>query len=661
IIEDILERKGLTDIPPVAALPDDSLYTVFTSGSTGTPKGAVVSNRSAVNRVQWMCRRFFDHNTVVMLKTPFTFDVSVWEIFGFALGGFSLYILPAEDHYRQDRVIKHIRKGKVTDLHFVPTVFSCFLDALEKDGGELPSLKNFYLSGEALNASLVNRAPAPVHNLYGPTECAGDVTSYDCVEKETDPVPIGKPIDNCIIYVLDKRLQPMPDGVVGQICIGGIPVGCGYVNDPLTTSKSFVKNPFDEGNLYLTGDFGYWRDDGQLIYVGRTDQQVKINGQRIELGEIEAALSTFVANPTVIVQNNRLISFYTGNEQADLREKLSHILPRHMIPHSFVRVDKIPLTESGKLDRRFLPRINQKKNPPQSPVEMQICSLFSEVLDCDSPARDDNFFDLGGTSLQAMELLSSFPLDSLSASDLMTYPTPAQLADLLDSKKRDSVIIPLYIPENAESALFLFPYGGGDAAAYTDLVREFRKRSAPVSLFFVPWGCDYDAAASELQKFKLPVQFYSHCAGAVIALKLLDLVNAENVIVKRFIAGANIPPEELNNIWSSLPDQDLLSVLYEAGMPALPPKNAESMIRDFRSNTEEYYNYFQNKTSLTPVSLSLILSRNDLFTQNHSEAKSIWKRYVSDVSVLKCFECKTHYFQSLLAKELADIILEKEI
>ena len=190
-------------IPEPSAKPEDTLYVIYTSGSTGTPKGAMVSNRSAINRIGWMADKYFDSSTVVMRKTPYTFDVSVWEIFGFAMYGFSLYVLPSEAHYNQNEVLSHIEKGQVTDLHFVPTVFEQFLAVLRQTPNakeKLGSLRSVILSGESLLAKDVNEfnnyhnGRIAVHNLYGPAECAVDVTSYDCAETESDPVPIGKPI-----------------------------------------------------------------------------------------------------------------------------------------------------------------------------------------------------------------------------------------------------------------------------------------------------------------------------------------------------------------------------------------------------------------------------------------------------------------------------------
>lgn len=657
IIEDILSEDIPAVIPPVAACPEDPLYVIFTSGSTGTPKGAMVSNRSAVNRIQWMCRKYFSADTVVMLKTPYTFDVSVWEIFGFALGGFTLYVLPPEDHYRQDRVIEHIRRGKVTDIHFVPTIFSYFLEALAKDGGKLPSIRNFFLSGEALNASLANRSCAPVRNLYGPTECAVDVTYYDCSDQEMDPVPIGRPIDNCLVYVLDQRLQPLPNGVIGEICIGGTPVGMGYLNNADKTSAAFVPNPYAAGKLYRTGDLGYWREDGQLIFIGRADNQVKINGQRIELGEIEAAMCTIVPSAAVTLNGNRLFAFYTGEERADLRDNLSRILPRYMIPSQFIHMEDMPMTASGKINRKALNAPNSADeawDPPVGITEMNICALFSRVLGIRNVGRNDNFYDLGGTSLSMMELLCEELLASLSPSEFMKDPTPAGLAASLLHLENRNCVTQLYTPDNAVFAYILFPYAGGDAAAYTALVAEFRKQQAPVSLYFVPWDCDYEKVSELLHSLTIPIGFYSHCAGAVIAMKLLEKMNC----VRRVVVGANIPPSDLTNIWHSLSDQDLLAGLYSAGMPEI--LCTEGMLEQFRINTDAYFDYFQRKAIPSSLSIELVLGRLDPFTAPiHDHAEGLWNRYVSGVTQIHSIDTASHYFQTTHSSVLAKILLEE--
>ena len=686
VIEDILSGQGAggqdpSPALPIAALPEDLLYVIFTSGSTGQPKGAMISNRSAVNRILWMADRYFSPETTVMLKTPFTFDVSVWEIFGFAVAGFRLYILPPFDHYRQDRVIDHIYRGKVTDIHFVPSVFSSFLDALdaqgvqdaeeakdvlEEGGSKTDSLKNIFLSGEALPAPLVRRAPAPVHNLYGPTECAVDVTYYDCTGTETDPVPIGYPVDNCRMYILNRNLQPVPVGVKGQICIAGVPVGIGYIRDSARTAERFVPDPYGAGQMYLTGDIGYWNDDGAIVYVGRNDRQVKINGQRIEPEEIETALMQLVPEAAVIVEEDRLIAFYTGKESASLRKELGGILPGYMIPHSFTHVKEMPRMASGKIDRsalRQIPREERKYEPPVNETERKLCALFSEVLKKESVGRSDSFFDLGGTSLDMLSLLCRPPLDQLSPPDFMTHSSPAELAALLGSTEAAASLVPLYVPDQPfHSGIILFPYAGGDAVAYTALVAEFKKRKAPAALYFLSWGENLDGARTRILELagEMEIRFYSHCAGSVLAMKLLEQLNGPQMTVSRYFAGADIPPARAENIWKTISDRELMKVLSQAGLPLLPRDRMEDLIIRFRSNTEEYFEFLGSRREKIPCRATLILSRKDLFTQDYQNAVERWSQYVVAVGDIHYIDSPTHYFQSTEAAALADILLSED-
>lgn len=677
-VEDILSAPDPAGVPPVSAGPDDTLYVIFTSGSTGTPKGAMISNCSAANRVLWMCKRYFDRDTVIMLKTPYTFDVSVWEIFGFALGGFTLYILPPDDHYRQDRVLDHIRKGKVTDLHFVPSVFTHFLEALKKDGGTVPSLKNIFLSGEAMTAGMADASPVPVHNLYGPTECAVDVTYYDCHEREEDPLPIGKPIDNCRIYVLDRKLCLLPAGTAGQICIGGIPVGQGYMNDPVRTETAFKDDPYGEGRLYLTGDLGYWREDGCLVYIGRNDQQIKINGQRVEPGEIETALSAFVPAAAVTAEKGHIIAFYTGPEKTDLRREMSGVLPLHMIPHMFVHVDGMPLTESGKIDRRALLSLPRKKAPaaaePVTRKEHIVTDTVREVLSLSCVSMEDNFYDIGGDSLSAVHILSrlqeqgyELPVpvflrcETLSeAAEKMEELSCSGTAGSAPEREKTSVIMPLYVPQDgASAAIVLFSFAGGNETAYISLVAEFRKRHADTALYYCPWTEEYDRAEADLRSLagRYPLSFYSHCAGAVTAMKLLDRINKGSRGVSRYVIGANIPPADTHNIWDDMTDEAVLAVLQHAGMPDMPETQRRDMLLRFRDNTREYFGYFCENKKKTPVDITLVLSTEDLFTQDFPSARDLWGRYVDRVGEILLFDWQTHYFQSAQAARLADILL----
>ena len=461
-VEDILALQN-TDIPERAAKAEDTLYVIYTSGSTGTPKGAMVSNRSAINRIGWMADKYFDSSSVVMLKTPYTFDVSAWEILGFAMYGFSLYILPPDMHYSQKEVLNHIEKGRVTDLHFVPTVFEQFVSVLKNTPDakqKLSSLKNVILSGESLPAKAVNdfseacSGRIKVHNLYGPAECAIDVTSYDCKEKEADPIPIGKPIANTQIYIVDKYMKPVPIGVTGELCIAGDNVGQGYLNRPELTAEKFIDNPFGEGKLYKTGDLAYWKEDGNIVFVGRNDFQVKINGQRVELGEIEAALTAIegIESAAVIVKNDEtgaqlLCAFYTGKEieASELRAILSKTLPRYMIPQAFEHLEEMPLNASGKTDRKALEQnevnfVSEEYEAPETEEEKALAAVLSNVLGVDKVGRNDNYFALGGDSIRAIRVVSELYRRGyeLTVTELMRGDTLKDAASKVKTTKSES-------------------------------------------------------------------------------------------------------------------------------------------------------------------------------------------------------------------------------
>ncbi|MBR5409526.1 MAG: amino acid adenylation domain-containing protein, partial [Clostridia bacterium] len=692
-IADVITADLTCPIPAPAAGPDDPLYVIFTSGSTGVPKGAVVKNRSIVNRVGWMADRYFDEDTVVMLKTPYTFDVSVWEIFGFAMHGFSLHILPPGGHYSMAATLDAIAKGRVTDLHFVPTVFTGFteyLTAHPEEREKLCTLKNVFLSGEALRAAQVNAFYAlvpegvKIRNLYGPAECAVDVTFYDCEPGITDPVPIGRPIDNTRIYVLDEYLQPAPVGVTGQICIAGANVGLGYLGKPELTKERFIDDPFGEGKMYLTGDLGYWREDGQLVFVGRNDSQVKLNGQRIEPGEIEAALSAAegVELAAVKVQKDGdrqvLCAYYTGEEksQADLRAILAVTLPRYMVPNVFIRLEEMPLTSSGKLDRNALPEADlthigreDEYSPPQNETEKKICEAFSEILGVDKVSRNENFYDLGGSSIQLIRLLAREPLDALSVAEFVKDPTPAGLAKRLDAGKKPdyTVLIPLYVPENARRAVVLFPYAGGDASAFTRLTAAARKSECDLALYTLDWpdANNLQDAEKEIRNLaaEIPVYFYSHCAGSVIAMMLLDRLNAQTLLIRGYLAAGSIPPRKSPirfNAWPGMSDDAILKALEKAGLFAdgINAGIMKERLARFREQTEVFSKYFHGKTKKTNVTVTVLLSKNDPFTPNCADADRRWRKAVTDVDRMVLIDTPSHYFQSTDAGLLLSLLSE---
>ena len=300
---------------------------------------------------------------------------------------------------------------------------------------------------------------------------------------------------------------------------------------------------------------------------------------------------------------------------------------------------------------------------PVGDTEAEICRQFGEIVDQERVGRDDNYYDLGGTSLGMMEMLSRDPLSALTPSEFMADPTPAGLAGLLKSSRDRSVVTVLYEPRLPyDSGIVLFSYAGGDAAAYTALIAEFRKRSAPVAVYYVPWLDRYETAVREIRELseRISLSFYSHCAGCVTAMKLLDILNAESAVIQKYYAAGSIPPADPVNIWKDMRDDMVLSVLSKAGMPDLPDSQLQTLIANFRSNTAEYFEYMQNQTAKTPSSVSLIISRKDIFTPDYASAADLWERHIQGVDAVIYLDAPTHYFQSTNAKELANILLSEE-
>ena len=405
-------------------------YVIYTSGSTGKPKGAMNEHRGILNRIHWMQRAYdLTERDVVVQKTPYSFDVSLSELFWPLMFGARLVIAKPEGHRDPGYLAELIQREGVTMLHFVPSMLAVFLE--EPSAGGCTSIARVMASGEALSPALADRffaklSHAELHNLYGPTEAAIDVTAWAC-KPGSEVVPIGRPIHNVRMYILDGRLSPVPIGVAGDLYIAGVQVGRGYLNRAELTAERFIRDPFasdEHGRMYKTGDVARWREDGAIEYLGRSDFQVKIRGFRIELGEIEAALlrHASVREAVVVAREDvpgskRLVAYLVvgeAPEAADLRALLTSELPDYMVPSAFVVLDALPLTASGKVDRKALPAPEAASVPavprvsPRGPVEEAVASIFAEVLHV--PPADvgahDGFFELGGHSLLATQAIS---------------------------------------------------------------------------------------------------------------------------------------------------------------------------------------------------------------------------------------------------------------
>ncbi|MBN1567730.1 MAG: amino acid adenylation domain-containing protein, partial [Acidobacteria bacterium] len=450
-------------LPQSGVTAENAAYMIYTSGSTGKPKGVINTHRGIINRLLWMQDEYrLMSGDAVMQKTPFGFDVSVWEFFWPLIAGARLIIAKPQGHRDSRYLIDLIAEEQITTIHFVPSMLRIFLQ--DPDVQTCRSLKRVLCSGEALPADLQNaffkRLPAvTLHNLYGPTEAAVDVTSWDCRPNfDEQIVPIGRPIANIRIYILDKTLQPVPVGVPGELHIGGIGVARGYHNRPELTAEKFIADPFsrDPGaRLYKTGDLARYRADGNIEYLGRMDFQVKIRGFRIELEEIEATLGQHPGLGAVAVVAKEdmpgekyLAAYLTpATKEAEipavteLRSFLRQKLPGYMIPSVFITLSAMKLTSSGKVDRRALPEPDRLRPElqegyvaPRTPIEEALAAIWSEVLGVERIGIHNNFFELGGHSLMATRAVSYvrnvFKTD-LPLQRLFESPTIAGLAEYI--------------------------------------------------------------------------------------------------------------------------------------------------------------------------------------------------------------------------------------
>ncbi|MER7724284.1 amino acid adenylation domain-containing protein [Streptomyces sp. NPDC096323] len=589
--DELLDGSAPTPRSPARPTPDDPAYLIYTSGSTGRPKGVPNTHRAIVNRLLWMQRAYpIGPDDSVLQKTPAGFDVSVWEFFWPLITGARIVL--ARPGGQKDAAYLHelIRSAPVTVAHFVPSMLPLFL--AEEDAGRCTALRRVVCSGETLppDTARAFREVLPgcaLANLYGPTEAAVDVSAWEC-EARADVVPIGFPVDNIRLYVLDRALRPVPPGAPGEIHIAGAGLALGYHRRPGLTARQFVPDPYGPpgSRLYRTGDLGRRRPDGALEHLGRIDQQVKLRGLRIELGEIESALRALppVAEAAVVVREDspgdkRLAAYLvTADRQPapdpqELRAELKRVLPDHMVPVSFTALPALPLTPNGKLDRRGLPapqihRTTGAASAPETPAERVLAAIWGEVLGLDEVGAEEDFFDLGGHSLlatqvvaRARKLLPEAGARPVSVMDLFTCRTVRDLAALADlpedARGPRRLLHRLTRPAPAghlRATLVCVPYGGGSAVVYqpvADLLPEGYElwsvaipgHDVGVTEEHLPFGELAENLAAEIrERVRGPLIVYGHCGvGTALAVATARLLEASGRELEAVYAGAQFP------------------------------------------------------------------------------------------------------------------------
>jgi amino acid adenylation domain-containing protein len=479
LLKELLQQECCQKNLAVPASDNYLAYVIYTSGSTGTPKGAMVEHRGMNNHLFAKISDLkLTSNDCVAQTARISFDISIWQFLAALLVGGQVHIFPDPEVLDPAQLLDHICQG-ITLLEIVPSLLQMMLLEIEYRSSKRPNLSGLrwlLLTGEALPAQLSRQwfkyyCTIPVVNAYGPTECSDDVTHYPIHEPpkpEVLNVPIGRPVANMRLYVLDSQLQPVPLGVAGELYVGGIGVGRGYLNNAKQTASVFLPDPFSQSEgarLYKTGDLGRYLADGNIEFLGRIDSQVKIRGLRIELGEIEALLMQHpqVREAIIIADKersgeHRLIAYVVPSQEtvstSDLYNFLKQKLPDYMIPSAFVLLDTLPLTSNGKVDRRILSTLNVSTESlvasfvqPRSSLEKTLAAIWANVLRLEKVGIYDNFFNLGGHSLLATQVISrvqeAFSVD-LSVRQLFEFPTVAQQGEMIENLliEKDAVLQP---------------------------------------------------------------------------------------------------------------------------------------------------------------------------------------------------------------------------
>ncbi|GGH50431.1 hypothetical protein GCM10008014_15540 [Paenibacillus silvae] len=466
-LEDERIYQGNANNPAPMNRLSNYAYVIYTSGSTGKPKGVMVTQRNVLHILNVLGQLYpFGSNDVYLLKTPFTFDVSVSEIFGWISGGGKLAILKPQDEKDPLRLFEAIKDYKVTHVNFVPSMLHSFLERLkDKTQEKLPALRYVFSAGEALqkeSAKMFFEVLQGVElvNLYGPTEITIYATNYSVKEElPKSSIPIGRPLPNTTAYVVNGKLQMQPLGVPGELCISGLGLTEGYINKQALTEEKFVYAPWNPTErMYRTGDLVRWLPNGDLEYLGRIDDQIKLRGIRIELGEIQSVLEShpLIRECVVLVKEDhkhdqRLVAYIVLKQgesfnSGEIRQFLRKILPEYMVPSTLINLNEIPLSPNGKIDRAALPNPksedvvgNSEFTSPQNPMEEILAGIWSQVLGLERVGIHDNFFELGGHSLLAIQVLSRLRNAvgaEVPVQSIFNYPTIFEFASQIDMSKK---------------------------------------------------------------------------------------------------------------------------------------------------------------------------------------------------------------------------------
>ncbi|WP_433528592.1 amino acid adenylation domain-containing protein [Micromonospora sp. CA-263727] len=711
------EVAAQPDTPPESRATGDHLaYVIYTSGSTGAPKGVAVAHRQVLRYLDGVADRFAVVPAArygLLQSMSFDFSVTVFYL-ALATGG-AVHLLPRRCTGAElaDRLRAHrIDYLKITPSHLL---------ALTADAApaELLPARALILGGEASDLARVGplaaAGPARVFNHYGPTEATVGVATYEVTGPGVGPVPIGRPLPHARVYVLDERMRPVPVGVPGELYLGGDRLARGYLHRPELTGERFVPDPYGPpgARLYRTGDLGRWRADGQLVFLGRRDHQVKIRGYRVELGEIEAALRDCpgVRQAAVLLRDERLVAYLeptpdvAAPEPAELRRRLADRLPEHMVPGRWVILDRLPLQEHGKVDRRALPEPTDEAPPgervvPAGPVETLVAEIWRAVLGVAEVGATDDFFDLGGHSLLATQVVARLRRElpgvvggaapAVSVMDLFRHRTVRELAVLVagDGAGGGGRLHELTPPVPAAervATLVCVPYGGGSAVVYQPLADAlpagYRLLSVAVpghdiGLADEPAPIEEVAAevvAEILDRVTGPLILYGHCGpGGALAVEVARRLEAAGRDLVAVYLGAVFPfgrpaggplgPLLRLRLAERLRSDRIYRTWLQAqgtSIGSLAPDEARFLIRAMRHDAEVSEEYFTElmRQQVAPLRAPIVsvVGERDRGTDFHEERYREW-HFLSDRTALAVIDEGGHYFLKYRAGELAEIV-----
>lgn len=641
---------------------DATAYLMYTSGTTGLPKAVEITRRSLICRLQWMWEQF-PCDGIIMQKTVYTFDVSVWELLLPFLYGATMSILPEGEEKFPDKIVETIERHQVNVIHFVPSMLTAFMQYCKEKKKRLSMLNHILCSGETLHATQVEQSyqlfpQSTIYNLYGPTECTIDVTYHICREGEKE-VPIGIPVANTKIYVCNQVGEELPLGMEGELVVAGDLVGKGYYG--------IQDNRYDYLNgerVYWTGDLVKRGFDGLLYYIGRKDSQCKLRGMRINLQAIEEImLEAGTKEAVVLVKGQRLIAYYTAEKKLDtLWEKVNEKLPYYSVPSKFIRMEKMPIGKNGKLDRKALEETyvaQKERSYPANSKEAVLCSVIARQLKEAWISTKENLFEAGLDSLSILEIVNILEKEGISLSymDFYQKPTVYQLANVCQRKKQKE--LQFLRRENNDTLILCIPYAGSGPEIFYPLVKEMQEM--PIDMA----GISFEQAkknravdigkkiAGQIQDYD-KIYIIGYCVGSAAAIECTRYLMKQGKKIEGLMLCGTLPAKR--NPWGLFNDNTISKILSHLHREKV--SFSKKQIQWFREDTNRFFEYMkQKKQSLKhEFPVTLVFGEKDEITRNYRKRYVKWRTYLKGKYKIYQLKDAGHFFLKTHKKSIAYFI-----